>query len=363
MRRRLTVMLLIGTIALSSLVEASVAAAGYDPVASGSTTLTLAASFRSLLRANGVRLQGAGGVTVKGSVVSFPVSGGKLEPVGARGVVEHQGSLIFEAGSRRVPLRALQLKTTRKSAPYAAKLGGGQLKLATTRALKDERLGFGSRFRTANLLLTTNVAERLDKKLDLGEAFATGAKKLGTATTTVDPASVDIAAGGKAELTIDPAFASKLQSLFVAVNPIAPAEHPGAFTFPIAGGTLALGPGIPASGLKTEGALEFIQVGGGQFFARQLEIDLSDQVANGESQLALAASGPGPNQSGSIFGVGTVGIVTSTNRTIAVTGAPLTLEPTTAQAFNEAFAKPIGKADVFAAGETLGTISFTAQAQ
>jgi hypothetical protein len=37
--------------------------------------------------------------------------------------------------------------------------------------------------------------------------------------------------------------------------------------------------------------------------------------------------------------------------------------PNLAAAFNEAFAKPIGKPDVFHAGEPLGTISFTAQAQ
>jgi hypothetical protein len=34
-----------------------------------------------------------------------------------------------------------------------------------------------------------------------------------------------------------------------------------------------------------------------------------------------------------------------------------------AAAFNDAFAKPLGKANVFVAGDPLGTISFTAQAQ
>jgi hypothetical protein len=350
-------------LALVSLLGAAVAGAAYDPVGSGQTTITLASSFRSLLRAHGVRISGVGGVGVTGAVVSFPVGGGKLEPVEAKGVVEHPGSLLFRAGSRSLPLRSLQLKSTRKTAPYAAKLGGGQLKLATTKALQNRRVGFGTRFQAHGLVLTANAATRLDKKLGLPGVFAAG-QMLGTAATIVEPASVTIEAEGEAELQFDAAFAAKLASLFVSVSPIAPAEHPGAFTFPIGGGTLALGPGIPASGLKTNGALELIQIGGGQFFARELELDLSDLVANGESQLILAASGPGPNQGGVIFGLGPGALPTEpATRAINLAGAPLTLQAGTAQALNEAFCKPLGRADAFAAGETLGSIGFVARAQ
>ncbi len=133
---------------------------------------------------------------------------------------------------------------------------------------------------------------------------------------------------------------------------------------PIGGGSLALGPGVVASGLKTNGALELIQVGGGQFFARQLEFDLSDSVANGESQLVLSGAAPGPNQGGALFGLGAVTPTAEpTVRTIAVAGLPLTLKPATAQSFDEAFCSPIHKPDMFSAGETLGTVSFTAQAE
>lgn len=41
----------------------------------------------------------------------------------------------------------------------------------------------------------------------------------------------------------------------------------------------------------------------------------------------------------------------------------MTLEAATAQAFNEAFAKPLKKPDAFAAGETLGQVNFAAQAE
>jgi hypothetical protein len=350
-------------LACALLVFAGGARAAYDPVGSGTTTLTLAGSFAKALRSDGVRLSGKGGVTVKGAVVSFPVGGGKLEPVEAKGIVEHPGALVFEAGGRSLPLKALQFKSTRRTAPYAGKLGGGQLKLASTKGLADERVGFGTRFRAPNLLLTANAATRLDKKLGLPGAFTAG-QKLGTASTTAEPASVSIAPQGKAEVNLDPGFSAKLAGLFASVSPIAPAEHPGAFTFPIGGGTLALAPGISAAGLKTNGALEFIQVGGGQFFARELEFDLSDSLANGESQLVLATSGPGPNQGGAIFGLAGGAFTTEpSTRKVALTGGMLTLEASSAQALNEAFAKPLGRPDAFAAGEIFGTIGFTAQAE
>jgi hypothetical protein len=348
---------------LLAAVAAPSARAGYDPIASGTTKLSLAKGFTALLRANGVRISGRAGATVAGNVVTFPVVSGQFDPVSGKGNAGHEGTLVFSAGGRSLPLKALQLKTTRRSAPYAAKLGGGQLKLGTTTKLVSARAGFGAKVSSATLKLSEKVAVRLGKKLRLRGVFAAG-QPFAKGTTTVAPAGVGIALSGKAELTIDPAFAAKLQSLFVAVNPIAPAEHPGAFTFPIGGGTLALAPGTPASGLKANGALEFIQVGGGQFFVRELEFDLSDSVANAESQLVLAASGPGPNQGGAIFSlVGAAATADPATRTISLVAAPLTLEAAPAQAFNEAFCKPLGKPDAFNAGEVLGTISFTAQAE
>ena len=50
-------------------------------------------------------------------------------------------------------------------------------------------------------------------------------------------------------------------------------------------------------------------------------------------------------------------------RTLAFSGASLTLEPGAAQAFNEAFCMPIGRPSAFSAGETLGSIAFTAWAE
>jgi hypothetical protein len=343
------------------LLAPAASAAGYDPIASGQTTLKLAPSFARLLHRSGVRLEGKGGVTVRGRAVAFPVDGGKLEPIEARGTIEHGGRLLFRAGRRKLPLRSLQLKTTRASAPYAAKLGGGQLKLATGARLEGERSGFGTEFTTTAMRLSAKVATRLDKKLGLKGVFRAG-QKLGAAGTAVEPETVGLAPSGRLELSLDPGFAAKLGSFFVAVNPIFPGEHPGAFTFPIGGGVLA--PDGSAGLVKTTGGIEFIQVGGGQFFVKDLEPEIATATANAEYQLVLASSGPGPNQSGPLLGLGAGTFASEpAARTITETGAPLTLGATMAQGFNEAFCKPIGKPDSFAAGEVLGTIAYTATAE
>jgi hypothetical protein len=340
---------------------AATADAAYDPIASGTTTLKLAPSFTSLLKEARVRLEGRGGVTVRGASVTFPVAAGKLEPVEASGTIEHEGSLVFLAGRRRLPLRSLQLKTTRRNSPFATKLGGGQLKLTSKARLASARKGFGTSFKTTAMRLSAKVATRLDKKLHLHGTFAEG-QMLGTASTSVEPQTVGLAPTGKVELTLDPAFAAKLQSFFVAVNPIFPGEHPGAFTFPIGGGVLS--PSGQSGVVKTTGGIEFIQVGGGQFFIRDLEPELAAAGATAEYQLILAGSAPGPNAAGPLLGLGPGAFAAEpAARTIASSGAPLTLSPTVAQAFDEAFCRPLDRPDAFAAGEVLGTIAYTASAE
>jgi hypothetical protein len=345
-----------------ALIAAGPAAATYDPIGSGATTLRLDPAFIATLKKQGVSLSAVAPAKLKKGSVTFPVTTGQLDPVAVKGTVQHDGALVFRRGGRKLPMKSLQLKTTQRSSPLSAKFGGGKLKLSASAKLGTVRSGFGMQAKVKSMLLSAKVATRLDKKLGLRGVFTAG-DAFGTSTSTLDPASVAIAATGKAELSLDPAFAAKLQSLFVAVNPIAPAEHPGAFTFPIAGGG-TLAPDLSSGILKTSGAIEFIQVGGGQVFVREPEPELNGHVVNAESQLVLASSGPGPNQGGAVFGLasGTAGSDPA-NRRLSLAGAPLALEAATAQAFNEAFAKPQDKEDVFAAGEAVGTFVFTAQAE
>jgi hypothetical protein len=350
------------TLALSICLAAVPAArADYDPLGSGRTKLVFDRSFLSLLKQNGVKLSAVAPAKLQGATATFPVGGGKFDPTSARGTVEHEGALLFSAGNRRIPLKALQLKTTQRRAPFSVKAGGGQLKLATARRLTVSRQGFGDRVRVAKLSLSAKLATRLAKKLGLKGALGKGVP-LGSAVTVAQPETVSVLGKGKATLSFDPGFLAKLQSLFVAVNPIFPAEHPGPqFTLPLFGGTIA--PDGSAGTIETSGSLEFLQLGGGQVFWAESQLDLAAGTASPE-----ANTQPSPPYAGKVGRVVVAQLLPGVSLadpkagTVSLQGS-LALSAATAQTFNEVFAKPLGKEGVFGAGEALGAISFTAQGQ
>jgi hypothetical protein len=350
------------TLVLLGLVFADGAEARYDPIGGGSTRLTLARSFLSLLKANGVSVKATAGAAYRAGVATFPVSGGKLEPVAVVGSVEHEGALVLAAGGHSLPLKSLTLKTTQAHSPLTAKFGGGQLKIATGATLTSKRSGFGVAAKVTRIRLSAKVATRLDKKLGLGGVFTEG-QLLGSSTTDAQPETVTIKEGGRAELTLSPEFAAKLSSLFVAVNPVFPAEHLGApFTLRVTDGQIA--PDASSGTLETAGALELIQQDGGQAFFRELAPELGLASTRSEYQFIASPTSPGAFVTGPLLGLGAGTVVSEPKaRTISLAGAPLPLSAATAQSLNETFAKPQGKANVFQAGEALGTFSFYVQAE
>jgi hypothetical protein len=360
-RGRLAIAALILTLAL--FVHASLAQATYNPLSSGATKITLDKSFLALLKQNGVKLSGKDGATLKAGRVTFPVSGGKFDPRTSNGFIEHAGALFFQVGHRQVRLTSLQLKTTQRHAPFSAKFGGGQLKVASTSKLTVTREGFADKVKVATLKLSSKVATRLNKKLRLKDIFKVG-QPIGTAVTRANPQTVAVAEKGKAGFVFDPGTAAKLQSLFVAINPIFPAEHPGPFTLPIFTGTIS--PNASEGTIQTLGSIELVQIGGGQVFLREAWAELG--VGAYAPELELAPSPPYGGKLGRVP-VGTLSLAGATGstdpgaRTVAVTNAAVSMGANLAAAFNEAFAKPQGREDVFHAGDPLGTLSFTAQAE
>jgi hypothetical protein len=348
---------------IASAILVPTANATYNPLASGQTKLTLAKPFLSLLKANKVKLTGKEGATLKGAVASFAVSGGKFDPTTSNGFVEHAGALFFQAGNQKVPLTSLQLKTTQKHAPFSAKFGGGQLKMASAAKLAVTREGFADKVKVQTLKLSSKVATRLDKKLRLKGVFKAG-QLIGSTITKANPQTVAVAESGKASFVFDPVTAAKLQSLFVAINPIFPAEHPGPFTLPIFTGTIS--PNASEGTIQTLGSIELVQIGGGQVFLREAWVELSAGAYSPELELDPSPPYPGKQGRVPVGGLSLAGAAIASNpsaRTIGVTNARVSMGANLAATFNEAFAKPIGKGSVFAAGEPLGTVSFTAQAQ
>jgi hypothetical protein len=346
-------------LALTALLAAALPApASYDPLGSGAAKLTLDRGFARFLSHNQLKLSAGAPATRRGRALTLPVSGGKMDPTSARGEVEVEGALFFASAKRRLPLRQLTVKTTH--APLIAKVGGGQLKLATSAVLDSSRLGFGSEFAARKLKLTAKLATRLNKKLRPPEPFGAG-QALGTLLTRAQPQLVTVLDSGRATLDFAPAILAKLDSLFVSVNPIFPAEHVGPpFTFPIiVGGAIA--PDASSGTLRTGGDVEFLQLGGGQVFWHEQWLDLGAHVDSAEANIQPSPPYPGKQGRTGLLDLA-LGATASdpSARTITLSGAPLTLQAQTAAAFNQAFAQ--GK-EVFKAGELLGTVSFTAQGQ
>ena len=239
----------------------------YDPVGSGTTSLTLSGSFSKLLSRHHVTIELSGGARRKGRKIFLPAAGGEVDPAAGLASVDSAGTIAFVSGKRRLPFRSIVFKA--KRAPLYAKVGGGQLKVAGAKSLQARREGFGAGFSATGLRLTSKVATRLDKKLRLGKVLA-GGEEIGSLAVSVTPSTVHLLPQGRVNLAIDPAFFAKLNQLFVSLNPIAPAElGPGpTLSLPV-GLESTLAPDAGSGTIKLGGAAELLQLGSAQIFWRE----------------------------------------------------------------------------------------------
>ena len=178
------------------------------------------------------------------------------------------------------------------------------------------------------------------------------------------PQRVTITPQGQGTLVPDPQILAKFKALFVSMNPISPAElQPGPqFRLPIAAGG-AISPDGSEGTLRFAGAIELLQLGAGQVFHSEYWLDLGARSTSAEVEIQPTPTFPGKLGRIGVFGLDMARAQVSSDpksRSIAVSGAPLALDASTAQSFNEAFAE--GKA-VFAAGEAFGVVSFGAVGQ
>jgi len=353
-----------GTSAIISLVLALLMACpgaqgAYDPVGGGTAKLTLDKAFASFLEKDKIKLLASAGAKRKGAIFTLPVISGNLDPTLGKGEVDTAGTLAFQAKGAKVPLREITVKT--KHSPLIAKVGGSQLKAAQGAKLSFKRVGFDSEVKATHLLLTTKLITRLNKKLRPKFPFQAG-QLLGTIAAKAEPKLVTIEDKGKATLVFDSGFIAKLDSRFVSVTPIFPAEHQGAsFTLPIALGGL-LAPDGSQGTLRTGGAIELLQLGGGQIFWAEQWLDLASHTDSAEADLEPTPSFPGKLGRVGIFEIsGGTFTADPRARTLSLGGAQLTLSAEGASELNRAFAQ--GEDPAFGAGEAVGSFSFTAQGQ
>src|SRR5690349_14787036 len=139
------------------------ASAASDPLASGTTTITLSKSLVKKLKKAGVKVIKVSPGTVKGRNVALPVSGGSLDPTNGQGTVEHSGGIKFKHGKKSAVIKVLVLETTTSS--LKAKVAGKNMKLASASGVSSARNGFGANVTVGTLKITGGAAKQLNKKL------------------------------------------------------------------------------------------------------------------------------------------------------------------------------------------------------
>lgn len=383
------------------------ASAAPDPVAGGTTTVTLNNGFAKALQKSGVKILRVSPATVKGKKITLPVSGGSLDPLSGQGTVAHSGGIKFKLGKKSVALTSLEVNTT--TASLSAKVGKKTLKVASVKGFSFTRNGFGVDLKITKLKLTGKAAQELNKALatpvkkkgSKGKASTSKKKKgpkatkkakpifkanqvLGGATSTTQPSTLGVLPGGNATLTTSLPTVTKLAKVGVKIDTVAPTTvaaegPPPAYAFPIAGESIS--PTATAGIVKTTGGLKLNQV----FVPGEVEttmtlgaiwVDLGAKTASVE--VVVESKGISDKLNLGVLGRSSIADVTLTGatvtadpatRTVSVQNASATLQAVTAEVLNSVFVegyegvtKDTGK-EKFVAGDPLGTFSFTAQTE
>jgi hypothetical protein len=363
---------IVAALSLLALAGPSRAANTAERVEAGATSLELNRSLFRTLEAEGVEVAKLGRGTVRGRVVTLPISGGQIELPTATGSVGHVGGIKLRSGKRVARLDQLGLNT-RKRELYA-RLGGKRMRIASVAGFEFARAGFGEQI-DARLRLDQNAAAALNRKLGLDRVFLPG-RTFAALASDFQP-EADRLASGSMQFSLDPGTVAKLKDLEVGPVQFETAmlsSNPPTFGAPLIQGGIyptenrswgfveggirigKLGTPEPGSPVPTIAfpVLTFINLGLSLETQKLLGfVDVHDVAAR------LASSLPGPIAALDLSSA-TVQLDPQT-RTLSIVNVKANLEPPLANLINETFAAPKGKAPVLAAGDPFGTFSLTMQ--
>lgn len=359
---------------------APLASAASDPLASGTTILTVKKGFNKKLNKKKIKLLKWGSGKVKNRNVTLGVSGGSLDPTTGAGTIEQGGGFKLKYGKRTVPITELTLDRTAKA--VYAKIANARMKLGFLGNLTFVRNGFGVNTNAAKLKLTGKSAKRINAKLGMKKQKPfKGGNVMSNAYSETQPKTVTVLAGNNATLVTSLETDIKLAEVLVGIETVAPATEtaplPPTYAFPIGGGTIA--PSGEGGVLQTTGGLKLVQE-----FEPGVEttmtlnaiwVDLGAKTATVEVTLASTLSEEinklGALGRSSIANISLTGATIKSDpsaRTVSVENATATLQGVTAETLNSVFVGPFEaitktEAEHFKEGDPLGTFSFTAQTQ
>lgn len=357
-------------------VAVSSARAEGDPLAGGTTELTLEKGLQGSLKHSGVKLVAKLPAKSNGRTATLPVEGGEIDPTTGEGVATHGGAIGFVRGRRSLFLRSLDLDTRRRL--LTARLGGKKTKVAFAQKVSFVREGYGTKITVGELSLTGQLARRLNSRLHVrffkaARSFARGSSSTEPLTVKVLPVEPGIHGQGLMYLRPLDEAVTKLEAKDISY-PEYPCAPPcpgtvrtignarffgrGRFTigFHITGGRIA--PDRSMGEITTEGGILVFtnhpEVNPSMVTLRDFSLDLTANIVTADVE--FQPSPPAPGDIGRVT-VGTIdrnGIKLAGIGDETFDGVRLTTE--TASAINQVFPGPAA-AD-FSAGEALFSLSY-----
>lgn len=329
---------------------APLASATPDPVASGTTTVTLNKGWTNYLKTFGIKIQKVGNAKVNAKKATFKVSGGSMDPTNGLGTLNLSGGLKFKAGKKSATVKGLVLDTGKSV--LTGKVSGKKVKLAKLKGLSYSRNGFGVNVKLKTLKLEKAGAKQLNKKTGYAKGkpkpFLAG-KKIGKSSSESQPATVAIIPSGNVSFNANQELLLKLKDVETSASVIAPTTEKGLgnYELPLTGGTIA--PSGAAGQVQTAGGLLLTQKldkKDGNFLETEITLgnmwlDLSAKTvtvevvakSNASESLNLGNLGRSSIADLTISGV----TADATNRTVSV-GASAVLQPISAEVL-EGFVK------------------------
>ena len=315
-------------------------AASTARVADGQTMLRLDRGTAKALTGAGVRVSVVRPGTVGKSGLTFPATGGAIDPATLRGSVEHRCAIRFRSGGRTVTLNAPRYTIGSSRSTLSASVGGKRISVLNLNLRRAKVGRRGPLTKTASGIRATLTAGAANA---LNQAFSTslfrGGLAIGTVRTEIELGDA-VFAGGATTLALDPGAASALQSLGVTPGVLAPATVGGAgLAFPITGGKVDAA--TLAGSIAHSGGISLTK-GATVVELRDFEIGIDDSPA-----LSALVGG----QRVEILTLDASNVKRSARgRTVVVEGVVAKLTAAAAGALNQAFGTT-----AFTEGLTLGT--------
>jgi endonuclease/exonuclease/phosphatase family metal-dependent hydrolase len=154
------------------MIFASVAAGASEPMAGGTTSLTLKKGFAKKLGANDVKLQRSGSGKIAGNTVQLDVSGGAVDAAAGQGTIQHVGGFKLKRGKSKISITKLEVDLAARA--VSAKVGGTGMKLGSLTGLSVSQQGSAVDVGAVSLKLTGKAAKAVNRKLNLDGTFKAG---------------------------------------------------------------------------------------------------------------------------------------------------------------------------------------------